>query len=250
MNIQELHYSLDLKIDKIDSLDVDSFNDVEKDWLLNYTIDVFVKQRYGLTNNKQYGFEASQKRIDDLRTLHKKEYEIITTLFKPDLYEAKLDQITNPLTSQITDDYWFSTRLRADIRKGDCIKNVGITQVQTDDLNNALKYKFYAPNFNWGKVLGTFNLSSDASDSSIFLYTKDFEVVTLYIDYIKRPNKVWIGTYDTLDGSLSTGVDAPVDCDLPDSTHEEITTLASSLALGIISDPNYVQLRQQYMEGE
>ena len=245
-----MHYSFDLKTDKIDSLSNDGFNEAEKDWILNYAIDVFVKQRYGVTNNKQLGLETTQKRIDDLKSLHKKEYEITTTLYKPNLYEANLSQITKPNTSTITDDYWFCTRLRADIKKGSCIKNTGVSTVQTDDLNTALLYKLYSPNFNWGKVLATFNLSSDATDSSIFLYTKDFEVLKLYIDYIKKPNRVWIGTYDSLDGSLTTGVDAPINCDLPDSTHEEITTLASSLAMGVISDPNFIQMKQQYFEGE
>jgi hypothetical protein len=253
MNIQELHYSFRLKTDKVDSLNVDSFKDAEIDWILNYTIDVFVKQRYGILNNKQYGFEAIQKRIDDLKTLHKKEYEITPTLYKSDVYEANIGDITKPGSSVKPQDYWFTTRLRADIKKGDCVKNVGVKNIQTDDLNKALGYSFYKPNFNWGRVLATFNETSDDSvenTGSIYLHTDNFEVEKVYIDYIKRPNKVWIGTYVTLDGSLDPLNDQPIQCDLPDHTHEEITTLAASLVLGLISDPNFVQLKQQYIESE
>ena len=131
MNIQELHYSLNLKVDKIDSLDVDSFNDVERDWILNYAIDVFVKQRYGITNNKQYGFETITKRRDDLRSLHKKEFEIIPVLYKTNLYEAPLNNIINPKTNTLSKDYWFCTRLRADIKKLECVKNVEVNETQT-----------------------------------------------------------------------------------------------------------------------
>lgn len=252
MTILEMHYDFKVKVDKVDSLNIDSFNDAEIDWIINYAIDVFVKQRYGITNNKQYGFEVIQKRIDDLRTLHKKEYEITPTLYKTDLYEAPLNQIVDPITSNVLDNYWFTTRLRVDIRKGQCDKNVGVKQVQTDDLNKALGYSFYGPDFNWGRVIATFNSASDSvnESGSIFLNTKDFEVVKVYIDYIKKPETVWLGTYTNITGILDPNIDNPVDCDLPNSTHSEIITLAASLALGLISDPNFMQLKQQYMESE
>lgn len=257
MTIQELHYSFNLKIDKIDSLSVDSFNDVERDFLLNYAINIFVKQRYGVTNNKQYGFETISKRRDDLRSLHKKEFEIVPTLYKPNLYEAILNDITNPINQNKPKDYWFCTRLRADIKKGDCIKNIGIKEIQTDDLNNGLKYNFYKPSFKWERSFCTFN--DDSNDlviedilGSIFLYTDNFEILKVYIDYVKKPNKVWIGTYSTvpIGGNLIPGTNQPVQCDLPDHTHEELTTLAASLAQGLISDPNFQVLRQQYIEIE
>ena len=255
MNIQELHYSFNLKADKIDSLNVDSFNDVERDWLINYAIDVFVKQRYGVTNNKQYGFEAISKRRDDLRSLHQKEFEITPSLLKADLYEAPLNTIINPKTAATAKDYWFCTRLRADITKGTCTKNVEVHETQTDDLNSGLKYNFYKPSFKWGRILATFNddTFSNANPNdilgSVFLHTDGFTVDKVYIDYVKAPSKVWAGTYTSLDGSLVSG-GTPVQCDLPDHTHEELTTLAAYLAQGLISDPNYQLLRQQYLEIE
>lgn len=256
MNIQELHYSFDLKVDKIDSLDVDSFNPAQKDWILNYAQDVLVKQRYGLTNNKQYGFEAITKRRDDLRSLHKKQFEIIPVLFSTNLYEAPLNLITNPKNLVQEKNYWFCTRLRADIKKGACIKNVEVFEAQTDDLNSGLKYNFYKPSFKWGRVSATFN--DDTFDfenpddilGSVFLHTDGFSVEKVYIDYVKKPNKMWLGTYNTLDGNNVVGVNPPIQCELPDHIHEELTTLAAYLAQGIISDPNFQLLRQQYLEIE
>ena len=256
MNIQELHYSFNLKVDKIDSLDEDSFNDAERDWILDYATGIFVKQRLGINNNKQQGFEVTTKRIDDLRSLHKKEFEIIPILYKTNLYEAPLNNITNPKDSTILKDYWFTTRLRADISKGTCTKNIGIGPVQTDDLNNSLKYSFYKPSFDWERVLVTFNDDSldnnnpDEILGSIFIHTDSFEVSKLYIDYIKKPNRVWLGTYNSLNGKLIAGTDNPIQSDLPEHTHEELTSLAAKLAQELISDPNFQQLRQQYIELE
>jgi hypothetical protein len=255
MNIQELHYSFNLKVDKVDSLNEDSFNDVERDWILNYAISVFVKQRFGTTNVKKGGLETSTKRIDDLRSLHKKQFEITPTLYSTNLYEAALNNITNPSTLVVPKDYWFTTRLRADVRSGTCTKNVGVNTTQTDDLNEALTYKFYKPSFKWGRLLATFNDDSVDNENpddilgSIFLHTDSFEVVKLYIDYIKMPNRVWLGTYNTLDGNYVVG-NNPIQCDLPDHTHEELTTLAAKLAQELISDPTFQQLRQQYIELE
>lgn len=256
MNIVELHYSFDIKVDKIDSLSVDSFNAAEKDYILNYALGIITKQRFGILNNKQYGFEAITKRRDDLRSLHKKEFEINPLLVKANLYEAPLTYITNPKTNKLPKDYWFCTRLRADIKKEDCIKNVEITEPQTDDLNSGLKYNFYKPSFKWGRVLATFN--DDTFDfknpnevlGSIFLHTDGFSVEKVYIDYVKKPNKVWLGTYNSLDGNYIVGTTPRQECDLPDHMHEELTTLAASLAQGLISDPNFQVLRQQYIEIE
>lgn len=255
MNIQELHYSFNLKVDKIDSLSEESFNDAERDWILDYATGIFVKQRLGVNNIKREGFEVTTKRINDLRSLHKKEFEITPSLYKANLYEAALNDITNPSDSSIPKDYWFATRLRADIRKGTCNKNIGISNVQTDDLNEGLKYNFYKPSFNWNRVLVTFNDDSAGNENpdeilgSIFLHTDSFEVVKLYIDYIKRPNRVWLGTYNTLNSKLVVG-NTPVQSDLPDHTHEELTTLAAKLAQELISDPNYQLLGKQYNELE
>jgi len=256
MNIQELRYSFNLKVDKIDSLSVDSFNDAEFDYIFNFAQDVFVKQRYGVTNNTQYGFEVTTKRRDDLRSLSKKEFEITALLVNSKLYEAPLDLIIDPKTNTLPRDYWFCTRLRADVKKGECIKNIEVIEVQTDDLNSGLKYGFYKPSFKWGRILATFNddtFNSQNPDSilgSIFLHTDGFDVVKVYIDYIKKPNTVWSGTYNSLNGKFIVGVNPPQQCDLPNHTHEELTTLSASLAQGLISDPNFQVLRQQYIESE
>lgn len=70
MNIQEMHIAVEQEMNKVNS----NLNDVvlpqEMDFALNKNILRFVRQRYGAQSNlKGKGFEMSQKRYDDLRSL-------------------------------------------------------------------------------------------------------------------------------------------------------------------------------------
>ena len=70
MTIQEMHIAVNLGIQKIASFQADNILPQEIDHELNIAMDRFIKQRYTPMGNKyQKGFEQSQKRIDDLRSL-------------------------------------------------------------------------------------------------------------------------------------------------------------------------------------
>jgi len=70
MTISEMHLAINQGLQKIGSGQVDIFLPQELDIEINKNIARFVAQRYGKHSNiKQQGFEESQKRIDDLRTL-------------------------------------------------------------------------------------------------------------------------------------------------------------------------------------
>lgn len=70
MNIGEMHIAINQGLQKINSFQVDIFLPQELDLEINKNIQRFVEQRYSkLSNLKKQGFEESQKRIDDLRTL-------------------------------------------------------------------------------------------------------------------------------------------------------------------------------------
>ena len=79
MTVQEMHYDFKFKLNKIDSSDYSNFKIPEIDWLLNESMEVFLKQRYGINNTKREGFEATQKRIDDLRNLVIKDFDLTAT---------------------------------------------------------------------------------------------------------------------------------------------------------------------------
>ena len=70
MTIAEMHIAINQGLQKIGSFHADNFLPEEIDLELNKQILRFVEQRYNKKGNKyQTGFEESQKRIDDLRSL-------------------------------------------------------------------------------------------------------------------------------------------------------------------------------------
>lgn len=70
MNISEMHIAVSQGVDKIHSFQADVLLREEIDLEINKNIQRFIEQRFNPRANKyQQGFEQSQKRIDDLRTL-------------------------------------------------------------------------------------------------------------------------------------------------------------------------------------
>lgn len=83
-----MHIAVQQGVDKIHSLQADMLLSEEIDIELNKNMSRFINTKYGKNNMYQKGFEESQKRIDDLRTLVK-EYEASVT-FKEELKEGKI----------------------------------------------------------------------------------------------------------------------------------------------------------------
>tara|TARA_R110002051_G_scaffold316701_3_gene396681 strand:+ start:4490 stop:5650 length:1161 start_codon:yes stop_codon:yes gene_type:complete len=72
MNLGQMHISVQHGVDKINSMHSDLLLPEEIDLELNKNIQRFINQRWNAGGNKyRQGFEMSQKRIDDLRTLIK-----------------------------------------------------------------------------------------------------------------------------------------------------------------------------------
>jgi len=95
MTLDELHQIFKLELDKTSSLELTSFVVEEIDDWLNQAIRKFVKTRYSGFNPKQEGFEQTQKRIDDLRTLVVEEDLTCTTgTIKPNSYIADLTDLS------------------------------------------------------------------------------------------------------------------------------------------------------------
>ena len=83
-----MHISLRQTVDRINSQRADQLLEQEIDLELNRAMQRFINQRYGKNNVYQKGFEQSQKRIDELRTLLV-EYEAGVT-FKEELKPEKI----------------------------------------------------------------------------------------------------------------------------------------------------------------
>lgn len=246
MTIEELHYDLKYKLDKVDSLDTDNLLPAEIDWILNEAISLFVKQRYDRNNFKKLGFEGNQKRIDDLKTLVIKsptssQPGIPVQQIGPNMYELIL--------SNFNYDYLFLIRLSVKIKKTNCgEKIISVEQSEHDDLNTILfNDPFRKPSFEWSRIPIVFGRTDTTLDDkgSIYLYTDStFTIEEVYPEYLKEPNKVSIGNYQYLDGSIAT----KTECDLPKETHREIIDIAVNEISRIIDSPNFMQLKSQKLQ--
>lgn len=239
MTVEEMHYDFKIKFNKLDSNDYRDFQVPEIDWLLNEAQELFLKQRYGINNTTQQGFEGSQKRIDDLRNLVMKNISLPASqvVADPVSYEATLPA-----------DYIFAIRVQSIASKPSCSeesKKLICKPTQHDDLSNCLLDPNYNPSFEWGEmpiVYGTLsNLTADAN--RIFGYTDgSFTVTSFILDYLREPKRIAFPTgvpgliYNYPDGSA---VATDQDCELPEHTHREIVDIATLIAAGDINHPGY-----------
>jgi len=244
MDVQEMHYEVKLKLNKVDSQDYENLIVPEIDWYLNEAQNIFIKQRYGISNSKRKGFETSQKRIDDLRELVVKGTIIpfATSLADINTFEACL-----PI------NYMFYIRSRIDLNKEGCgdKQAVSAVQVQHDDLNEFLDDPFYSPSFEWEEVPIVFmeGNSSDPDvpcDTGFVIGYSDgtFTLTDLRLDYLRHPVRIsWGGGIDNggLSYTLPNGVTAALltNCELAEHTHHEIVDLAVMIASGDLDHPNF-----------
>jgi len=175
---------------------------IEIYYWLNRGVDKFVKTRYDGYNNKREGFEESQKRIDDLRTLIK-EVVINTSAGsnKPNSYIATLPN-----------DYMFSVGEEAaitytNLQSQTITSRQGLIEITTDRYRKELD-----------NPLSDFTLQNDWAYPLRLFYNTYVELIsdgqytipTFYLRYIKIP----------------VIIDGNNDCDLPLQSHIEIVKFA------------------------
>ena len=238
MLIRQMHHEFNLTADRIASQDRPDFYPNEIDDYLNRAIKMWVRRKYGSDNPKKMGFETSQERISELMSLHIN-YPLqpaITPINKGNgIYEIKLNTLAFP--------YLFLTGAQVVISKGDCKHTVDHTMWQIDDRKNT----FNEPNFDWRRVHANFSRNSTPGTANNSLYSlyfdttdfqrvQQFNVDSVYLSYIKSPNRVCIGTYKHIDDTSTGTTSAVVHCDIHEDFIDEIITLAAMLALGDMGD--------------
>ena len=123
-----MHISLRQTVDRINSQRADQLLSEEIDLELNRAMQRFINQRYGKNNVYQEGFEESQKRIDELRTLLV-EYESGVTfkeILKPD--SIFVDQF------QLPANYMYLVNQRSKIFVDNC-RTIYYNLIANQDIN-------------------------------------------------------------------------------------------------------------------
>ena len=122
-----MHIAVQQGVDKINSLQADSLLSEEIDIELNKNVYRFINTKYGRNNLYRKGFEESQKRIDDLRTIVR-EYEAPVT-FKEELKEDKIFVDT----FRLPNDYMYLVNQFSKVWINDC-KPIGINYDHAEEL--------------------------------------------------------------------------------------------------------------------
>jgi len=113
MNVGFMHTAIQQGVDKINSLQADMLLPQEIDIELNKAQSRFINTKYGGNNTYRSGFEESQKRIDDLRTLVR-EYTGPTT------YKGKFDNNIDVDKFQLPLDYMYLVNQRSELFIDNC----------------------------------------------------------------------------------------------------------------------------------
>lgn len=207
MTISEMHTSFKLGLDKVDSLGYPNFLEDEIDLLLNQAQDRIVKQRLGINNIKQAGFEAIQKRTDDLRELVK------NAVLTPGVNVS--DNKPNGVFVTLPTDYWFiineEVNLSFTCNGATQSDRIMVKAIQHDDYNKIIKDPFNKPSKD------EFIVRLMYQDKVELITGNNETVTTYYLRYIKKP--------------LAMDYTNSVDCELADHIHQEIVDEAIRVAL-------------------
>jgi hypothetical protein len=113
MNVGQMHRAIQQGVDKINSLQADMLLPQEIDIELNKSQTRFINTKYGGNNAYRQGFEQSQKRIDDLRSIVR-EYTAPTTYKEQYNNTTWVDQFKLPL------DYMYLVNQRSEVMINNC----------------------------------------------------------------------------------------------------------------------------------
>lgn len=198
MLISEMHIALDQELNKINSALYDILTPYEKDFALNKNIERFVKQRYGAASNiKRKGFEMSQKRIDDLRSL------VQTNYFVNAYVPISLDPDSSiSVEAEFPSDYMFLLNQRSKISYNPCGTFVPVTEGFTEEYS---LLDISALNFtNWGDFVlyyyinPTLTIVYSNPEASAYTRADDSIMIGILIDHIKNvwQTTLWNTKYD------------------------------------------------------
>jgi len=211
MSIAEMHYELDLRVDKIASSDRPDLLPLQKDAYIDRATLIFVKKLGGDE------YEASKISVEKLSNLHIRSPYLqpaISVQSTTGVYEADL--------STLLYDKLYLTKVEADIVEGVCTKKVTLTLRQTDDELNL----FTRPDYNWNQV--PYEVASSDGKSSIYVNTEGlFSLSNFYISYLKKPKRVFEGSYDHISESTYTSGSTPIDSEIDTAYHEDILDIAA-----------------------
>lgn len=225
MTIEEMEYNFKVQLNEIDSNQYRGLLIPQIDWQLNRAQMVFVRAAV----RQETGATLNQINLDDLRS-------IILSI------ETPVSRISSTeFSATLPSDFLYKAKIRVRAKKNKCYKTVRAYQVDFEELHE--EDPFSKSSFEWEEVNFHFN------SSGIKFYADDFLVDRMYLDYVKRPKYMHnakdfeSGQYSLPNGTLLSGKQ---DCELPETSHESIVSLAVLLSTGDLKIPDWQTKLEQF----
>ena len=234
--VESLLYKIDLKLNKVAALEHQIIPLENKILALNEAQLKLVKLKMDPNNPLGLGLDSFKKRYEDLEVLIEpmRDHPLALSLTDPDLNKWTADlTLLSPQYMFYIDSYIIAS-------KGECtdkIIYVNKDLVKHSDIISLLINTNYRPSFEYEETfssIGQFNLS---------IYTDGtFTPKTIYVSYIRYPQKIDFPGYIKFDGTAS----ARVDSELPEYLEDELLNLTiQELAMDTENNPavQYTQER-------
>lgn len=218
MTVQELHYAIDQGLQKVGSYAYDNFLPDEIDFWLNRAQERFIKDRaFAHSDQKQLGFVANQKRLDDLREIMAIDYvdQAAATA------GVEFQQFDLPV------NYLYLVNLRARIYKDRCKPAVvggALTTVPVRIVDNSEVYHLQQDPFSRSQIETPSAILSQ-QDIKVFQDNESFILEGISMDYIRVPEEIDLQLNQT--------------SELAEHTHQEIVDIATKNILEAIQSPRY-----------
>lgn len=237
MLIQDAQIRFKVALDKLDTSVYPELTPEVIDVIFRINEEHFIKTRYSGNNYKREGFEVSQKRIDDLRTLVKN-----VTIVANETGD-NLSQYTFNLTS--VPDYWFYLKSQVGLKVKVCGLQYGSSTVNSSNTTDLYKdseiivrqlddiRKLKQDPFN-KSIRDEISITFEAEGNITVHTDKTFTVKEFYLTYLKAP---------LLIENTAIGVNNPVGYtntfNTPIETHQEIIDMAVNWTLENIESVRY-----------
>jgi hypothetical protein len=194
------------------------------------------------TNAKKYkiGFEVTQQRTEMLNGLVLTNNTVIPTDINTDNLSYDIFEYVVP------EDYHYFIRGMIKTKCG----TFSTTPKQHDDVNSLLKGYHTLPSVPWKRFPSLIARSTKSENKAFFVHVPNgLAIEEFQLTYIKKPRKVFIGGYDTLEyisgnlnayNSTTPAVHSEID---EDYTHV-LVDIAVDIVARILNDTQSVQLTQ------
>lgn len=238
--VLNLLVDLDLKLNKLASVDHQAIFNEHKIVALNQAQIKLIKKKLNPNNIFQLGFDTFTKRYEDLQSL-----VVPYTPLGLTSVGDKFNSYTAPI-SALPSKYFIPISIYA-LGSTECCKDHMIdiiNIIKHADLPETINDANWTPSFAYQETVCTI------SNNKIFLYSdteNSFNLTSLYISYLRYPQLIDVEGYIHLDNTPST----TEDCELPDYLEDELVDLAVqelAMATENQSAVQYTQLRNKENE--